>query len=181
MCLVHTSLSSYAFSFLGLHSMRRSRWPSWRPHDQQSQFLVPRVFQHSKFLIWSLEALRCFSGPASFHGDELVQSHVDSQRWTLSKPLLSTLGRSEGDKRFRDKFAVWGGFSLKQFLLSFQAVQFSLRPSISTSPTLRKKKHFVDQDSWVPFQYFNSPPWKPQAFVECVPILARKSWKNDVP
>lgn len=101
------------FSMLGLHSMRRSGWLSWRQNDQQSLFLVPGEFHHSEFLIWS------FCCPASFHWVEWfrAKSSLSCDVLNSEQTLFIRPGEvSRTENRIRDELAVFGQFYWNSFI-----------------------------------------------------------------
>lgn len=138
-----TPLSAPVFLF-GAYSMRRSRWPSGRRHDQKSQKFCFQEYSStpsSLYEAWShpLFQLSCFIS-RRWSGSEPSQLSA-VMCWTLKKLHLSTLGRSGGEIDLEinllSEESLAGAISplLKRYNF--------LCPSISTSPTLRKKKENV--------------------------------------
>lgn len=98
--------------------------------------------------------------------------------WTLSKLRPSALRRdSEINLLSGENFAE----VISPFLKLYSFLSVHLSPPPPHSNKKEEKKIFTDQDSWsvcVPFPRFNFPSRKPQAFLECIPILVGKTWKE---
>lgn len=128
-----------------------------------------------------LGAFHRFDCLVSFHGDDVVQSQVDAQlrRVELWANLLHP---PRGGQEVRDsEINLLARENFAEAISPFSwAVPFS-SPSIYLHLPHTLLLTRIPAASECLLSALTFYPESPEAFVECVTILARKIWKNDVP